>query len=73
MRKSYYRQLPLAPLGAEALRELARATSSARSRSTRGLAELRARTGGNPFFTEEIVHTLIETGQPRGDTRRLSS
>jgi adenylate cyclase len=35
--------------------------------STAGLAEaIHARTGGNPFFTEEVVQNLIESGKLKG-------
>ena len=66
MQKSYYRQLPLAPLGPEAIRKLLEHLLGSDA-STRGLAErIHARTGGNPFFTEEVVQTLIESGQLDG-------
>src|SRR6185295_4459285 len=64
--KSYYRQLPLAPLGPEAISKLL-ADLLGSDPSTRGLAAaIHARTGGNPFFTEEVVQTLIESGQLQG-------
>jgi adenylate cyclase len=66
MGKSYYHQLPLAPLGPEAIREMIEALLGNDS-STAGLAEaIHARTGGNPFFTEEVVQNLIETGKLKG-------
>jgi adenylate cyclase len=66
MQKSYYRQLPLAPLGPEAIRKLLEDLLGS-DPSTRGLAAaIHARTGGNPFFTEEVVQTLIESGQLEG-------
>jgi class 3 adenylate cyclase len=66
MQKSYYRQLPLAPLGPEAIRKLLEHLLGSDA-STRGLAEMiHARTGGNPFFTEEVVQTLIESRQLEG-------
>ncbi len=66
MQKSYYRQLPLAPLGPEAIRKLLEDLLG-NDPSTRGLAEaIHARTGGNPFFTEEVVQTLIESGNLQG-------
>jgi adenylate cyclase len=66
MQKSYYRQLPLAPLGPEAIRKLLEHLLGS-DPSTRGLAAaIHARTGGNPFFTEEVVQTLIESGQLEG-------
>jgi class 3 adenylate cyclase len=66
MQKSYYRQIPLAPLGPEAIHELL-ADLLGSDPSTAGLAAaVHARTGGNPFFTEEIVQSLIESGHLRG-------
>jgi len=66
MQKSYYRQLPLAPLGPEAIRKLLEDLLGD-DPSTRGLGEaIHARTGGNPFFTEEVVQTLIESGNLQG-------
>src|SRR5262249_21434119 len=66
MSKSYYRQLPLAPLGADAVRTLL-ADLLGRDASVEGLATLiHTRTGGNPFFTEEIVQSLIESGALQG-------
>jgi len=66
MQKSYYRQLPLAPLGPEAIRKLLEDLLG-NDPSTRGLAEaIHTRTGGNPFFTEEVVQTLIESGHLQG-------
>ncbi len=66
MGKSFYHQLPLAPLGPDAIRELLDALLG-NDRSTAGLAEaIHARTGGNPFFTEEVVQNLIESGKLQG-------
>jgi class 3 adenylate cyclase len=62
MRRSYYQQLPLQPLGPEAIGELF-ADLLGTDPSLRHLTELiRERTGGNPFFIEEIVHSLVEAG-----------
>ncbi len=64
--KSYYRQIPLAPLGAEAVRELLADLLGADA-SIDGLAKaIHERTGGNPFFTEEVVQSLIESGALEG-------
>jgi class 3 adenylate cyclase/tetratricopeptide (TPR) repeat protein len=67
MQKSYYHQIPLTPLGPDAIRELLDDLLGS-DPSTAGLAEaIHERTGGNPFFTEEVVQTLIESGQLEGE------
>jgi class 3 adenylate cyclase len=66
MQKSYYRQIPLAPLGSDAIRALL-ADLLGNDPSTQGLADdIHARTGGNPFFIEEVVQGLIESGHLEG-------
>jgi adenylate cyclase len=66
MSKSYYRQIPLAPLGAEAVRALLDDLLG-KDASIDGLATaIHERTGGNPFFTEEVVQSLIESGALEG-------
>jgi len=66
MQKSYYRQIPLAPLGADAIRALL-ADLLGSHPSTHGLGDdIHARTGGNPFFIEEVVQGLIESGHLEG-------
>jgi adenylate cyclase len=66
MGKSYYQQLPLSPLGLDAIRELVDALLG-QDPSTAGLADaIHARTLGNPFFTEEVVQNLIESGKLQG-------
>jgi class 3 adenylate cyclase/tetratricopeptide (TPR) repeat protein len=60
MSRSYYRQIALAPLGAEATEALL-ADLLGSDPSLDGLTELiRERTQGNPFFIEELVQALIE-------------
>jgi adenylate cyclase len=62
MRKSYYLQLPLAPLAAEAMGELL-AELMGRDASLAVLAgRIEERTRGNPFFAEELVQSLAEAG-----------
>ncbi len=64
--KFYYRQIPLAPLGTEAVRELLDDLLGIDA-SIVGLAKaIYERTGGNPFFTEEVVQSLIESGALEG-------
>ncbi len=66
MQRSWYQQLPLAPLGPEATRELLRDLLGP-DPSVAGLAEaIHARTAGNPFFTEEVVQSLVESGALEG-------
>jgi class 3 adenylate cyclase len=70
MQKSYYHQLPLALLGVEAIRELL-ADLLGSDPSLEGLAEtIHERARGNPFFTEEVVRSLIESGHLEGDRGR---
>jgi adenylate cyclase len=72
MRKSYYRQISLAPLGAEAIKALL-AELLGEHPSLNGLPDLiQERTAGNPFFIEEVVRALAESGNlegKRGDYR----
>jgi len=66
MQMPSYQQLPLVPLGAEAVHELL-GDLLGRDASVAGLADfVHGRAGGNPFFVEEIVQTLIETGALAG-------
>jgi predicted ATPase len=66
MQKSYYQQLPLLPLGTEAIAELLRDLLGG-DPSLAALGErIRERTGGNPFFIEEVVAALAETGSLAG-------
>jgi class 3 adenylate cyclase/tetratricopeptide (TPR) repeat protein len=67
MSKSYYRQIALAPLGAEATEQLL-ADLLGSDESLGGLPELiRERTQGNPFFIEEVVQSLAEAGCLEGE------
>ncbi len=66
MSKSWYQQLPLGPLGPEAIRDLLNDLLGEDS-SVGGLAErIHERTQGNPYFTEEIVRSLVESGALEG-------
>jgi class 3 adenylate cyclase/predicted ATPase len=66
MQKSYYQQLPLHPLGPEAIGELL-TDLLGKDPSLAGLAErIRKRSGGNPFFIEEMVQALAESGSLQG-------
>lgn len=62
MNRSFYQQLPLRPLGAEAIAALL-SDLIGNDPSTAGLPErIHERTSGNPFFIEEIVQSLVENG-----------
>jgi adenylate cyclase len=66
MQKSWYRQIPLTPLGPEAIGELLADLLGSDPSIATLTTPIHARTGGNPFFTEEIAQTLIESGQLEG-------
>jgi predicted ATPase len=66
MQRSYYEQLPLLPLGPEAIRELLRDLLGKDPTVAALGARIRERTGGNPFFIEEMVQALAETGVLEG-------
>ncbi len=62
-----YEEIALAPLDGSAVLEILRDLLGA-DPSVRGLADrVRAETAGNPFFVEEVVRTLIETGKLTGE------
>jgi adenylate cyclase len=66
MQQSAYRQIPLTPLGRDAITELL-ADLLGNDPSIAALAEpIHARTSGNPFFIEEVVQSLIESGKLEG-------
>jgi class 3 adenylate cyclase/tetratricopeptide (TPR) repeat protein len=62
-----YRRLSLVPLGPESTKELL-ADLAGDDPSLDGLAELvHERTGGNPFFIEEVIRELVEAGFLEGE------
>jgi class 3 adenylate cyclase/tetratricopeptide (TPR) repeat protein len=66
MQKPYYQQLPLQPLTTESVNEMLRDLLGT-DPSLAGLAGMiRERTGGTPFFIEEMVQTLAEDGSLAG-------
>src|SRR5262249_10973725 len=64
--RSYYQQLPLLPLGPEAIRELLRDLLGRDPTVATLSDQIRERTSGNPFFIEEVVQALAETGSLEG-------
>ncbi|GAG31902.1 unnamed protein product, partial [marine sediment metagenome] len=74
-RKSHYQQLPLLPLGPEGIEELLRHLLGEDPSVTELLEPIRERTRGNPFFIEEVVQSLAESGSlegTRGAYRRVT-
>jgi class 3 adenylate cyclase/tetratricopeptide (TPR) repeat protein len=68
MQRTHYRRAPLTPLGADAVDELLTELLGS-DPSLDGLAEvIRDRTGGNPFFVEEVVQGLAESGSLEGSS-----
>ncbi len=61
-----YRRLALEPLRGDALTELVRGLLGPDASVARLAERLSERTGGNPFFVEEVVQALIETGALSG-------
>jgi class 3 adenylate cyclase/tetratricopeptide (TPR) repeat protein len=66
MQKSWYQQLPLDPLGPEAIRELLRDLLGEDPSVAKLADRLHERTQGNPYFTEEIVRSMVESGVLEG-------
>jgi len=64
---SYYRQLPLDPLGADAVERLLAGVLGQDSSLADLLPLVVDRTGGNPFFVEEVVRSLVENGTLAGE------
>ena len=64
---SYYRQLPLAPLAPAAAQEFIDGLVGCDSSLATLPEDLQARTGGNPFFIEEVVRSLVEDGTLAGE------
>jgi class 3 adenylate cyclase/tetratricopeptide (TPR) repeat protein len=64
---SSYRQLVLGPLDADAIAELLEDRLGRDPTLLSVPAYVARRTGGNPFFIEEVVHALIESGALVGE------
>jgi class 3 adenylate cyclase len=70
MSRACYQQIALGPLGREAMRELV-ADRLGIDPSLDGLADrIEERTRGNPFFAEEVIQSLIESGAIVGERGR---
>jgi class 3 adenylate cyclase/tetratricopeptide (TPR) repeat protein len=67
MQRSSYQQLPLQPLGREAIAELLRDLLGSHDSLADLPERIRERTAGNPFFVEEIVLSLAEEGVLEGE------
>jgi adenylate cyclase len=64
--RPYYQQIALEPLGPKAIGEMLRELLGT-DPSLAGLAaRIRERTGGNPFFIEEVLQALVESGSLAG-------
>jgi class 3 adenylate cyclase/tetratricopeptide (TPR) repeat protein len=66
MGPSYYRQLPLSPLGEAAVGDLLVGLAGTHPSLGPLVEFVRERTAGNPFFVEEMVRTLVEDGTLTG-------
>jgi class 3 adenylate cyclase/tetratricopeptide (TPR) repeat protein len=67
MSKPYYSQIALVPLGSEAIAEMLEDLLGSHA-SLAGLPDLlTGRTGGNPFFIEELMRSLVEAGNLEGE------
>ena len=67
MSKPYYSQIALVPLGPKAVREMLDDLLGADPSLARLPEMLEERTGGNPFFLEEVVLSLAEAGNLEGE------
>lgn len=66
MRRAHYHQLPLAPLGNEVIRELVGSILGGDPSLNKLSDRIVQWTTGNPFYTEEVIQELVETGQLEG-------
>ncbi len=66
MNQATYQQLPLHPLGAAALDELLEDLLGAEPTLADVRELVRDRAGGNPFFVEEVVQSLVDAGVLEG-------
>ncbi len=66
MQRSQYQQLPLQPLGVDAIAALVRSLVGDDATLTELTRRIAERAGGIPFFAEELVQTLVEDGTLAG-------
>jgi adenylate cyclase len=66
MGRADYQQVALRPLGPEAIDDLLRALLGGDASLAPLIPPLRERAGGNPFFAEELVQSLVEAGTLEG-------
>jgi adenylate cyclase len=66
MQKSWYRQIPLTPLDETSTAELLASLLGTHPTIASLAGPVHARTGGNPFFIEEVAQNLIETKHVEG-------
>jgi class 3 adenylate cyclase/tetratricopeptide (TPR) repeat protein len=62
-----YSEIPLGPLAAEAVAELLDDLLGPDPAMSGLAGRIQARTGGNPFFVEEVVRSLVEAGSLVGE------
>jgi class 3 adenylate cyclase/tetratricopeptide (TPR) repeat protein len=67
MRRADYQQVALRPLGREASEELLTALLGGDPSLVPLRARIAERAGGNPFFVEELVQSLVEGGELAGE------
>jgi len=67
MQKPWYRQIPLRPLGPEAIAELLDDLLGDKQTVEALASRIFERTAGNPFFAEEVIRTLVESGNLAGE------
>jgi hypothetical protein len=70
IKRSDCRRLSIRPLGAEAIDELLGALVGRDDALGLIRERIATRSGGNPFFAEELVHSLVESGHLEGDKGR---
>jgi class 3 adenylate cyclase len=66
MSAGHYRSLALAPLGAKETEQMLGGLLGSHPSLSELPAMIRERTGGNPFFMEEVVQSLVERGNLEG-------